>query len=163
MKIGGTHYRTIWPIQSSGGDDAVEVIDQTRLPHEFATLTLASAEDCARAIKTMVVRGAPLIGATAAYGMALAMRADASDAALEHAHDMLLATRPTAVNLHWALARMKDKLRNQPARSARRTGLGRSRRDLRRGCRGLPRHRRARAEDPRKPPPKGRAAKRSTS
>ena len=107
MKIAGTHYRTIWP-----KGEAVEVIDQTRLPHEFATLTLKSAEDCARAIKTMVVRGAPLIGATAAYGLALAMREDASDTALDAAHDALLATRPTAVNLRWALARMRDKLRN---------------------------------------------------
>jgi len=107
MKIAGTHYRTIWP-----KGEAVEVIDQTCLPHEFATLTLKSAEDCARAIKTMVVRGAPLIGATAAYGLALAMRDDASDAALDAAHDRLLATRPTAVNLRWALARMRDKLRN---------------------------------------------------
>lgn len=110
MKISGTHYRTIWP----KGDDAVEVIDQTRLPHEFATQILADAEDCARAIKTMVVRGAPLIGATAAYGVALAMKSDASDAALDRTHDMLLATRPTAVNLRWALARMRDRLRNRP-------------------------------------------------
>ncbi|MDE3116535.1 MAG: S-methyl-5-thioribose-1-phosphate isomerase, partial [Pseudomonadota bacterium] len=107
MKIAGRHYRTIWP-----KGEAVEVIDQTRLPHEFATLTLKSAEDCARAIKTMVVRGAPLIGATAAYGLALAMRADASDVALDAGHDRLLATRPTAVNLRWALARMRDRLRN---------------------------------------------------
>ncbi len=107
MKIAGRHYRTIWP-----KGEAVEVIDQTRLPHEFATLTLKSAEDCARAIKTMVVRGAPLIGATAAYGMALAMREEPSDIALDAAHDALLATRPTAVNLRWALARMRDRLRN---------------------------------------------------
>jgi methylthioribose-1-phosphate isomerase len=110
MKIAGTHYRTIWP----KGDDAVEVIDQTRLPHAFATQVLDSAEECARAIRTMVVRGAPLIGATAAYGVALAMQIDASDAALEHAHDRLLATRPTAVNLHWALDRMVKALRNRP-------------------------------------------------
>ena len=62
----------------------------------------------------MIVRGAPLIGATAAYGIALAMRADASDAALDRAHDILLATRPTAINLHWALERMRDRLRNHP-------------------------------------------------
>ncbi len=110
MKIAGRHYRTIWP----KGEDAVEVIDQTKLPHEFKTQALNSAEDCARAIKSMVVRGAPLIGTTAAYGMALAMKSDASDAALERAHGMLLATRPTAVNLHWALARMRDTLRKRP-------------------------------------------------
>ena len=79
MKIAGTPYRTIWPV----GDEAVEVIDQTRLPHEFATQILDSAEECARVIRTMVVRGAPLIGATAAYGMALAMQVDASDAGLD--------------------------------------------------------------------------------
>src|SRR5437762_2220471 len=108
MNINGRHYRTIWPV----GDDAVEVIDQTKLPHRFETVTLRSAEDCARAIRQMIVRGAPLIGATAAYGMALAMREDASDEALDRAHDLLLATRPTAVNLRWALKRMCDALRN---------------------------------------------------
>ncbi|HEV2563235.1 MAG TPA: S-methyl-5-thioribose-1-phosphate isomerase [Rhizomicrobium sp.] len=110
MKINGHHYRTIWPL----GDNAVEVIDQTKLPHEFATLTLRSAADCAHAIKTMIVRGAPLIGATAAYGIALAMREDASDEALDRAHDMLAETRPTAINLRWALKRMRDHLRNHP-------------------------------------------------
>ena len=110
MKIDGKPYRTIWPL----GDGAVEVIDQTKLPHEFVTKTLTSADDAARAIKTMIVRGAPLIGATAAYGVALAMRRDASDDALTSAHDLLLATRPTAVNLRWALTRMRDALRNRP-------------------------------------------------
>jgi methylthioribose-1-phosphate isomerase len=110
MKINGRPYRTIWP----KGGDAVEVIDQTKLPHEFVTLTLKTAQDCAHAIKTMIVRGAPLIGATAAYGIALASAADASDEALGRAHDMLAETRPTAINLRWALARMKDKLRNHP-------------------------------------------------
>ncbi len=111
MKISGKHYRTIWPISG----EAVEVIDQARLPHEFATQILDSAEECARAIRTMVVRGAPLIGATAAYGMALAMQVDATDPELEEAHALLLATRPTAVNLHWALARMEAKLKPLPA------------------------------------------------
>ncbi len=110
MKIDGKPYRTIWPV----GDAIVEVIDQTKLPHEFVTLTLRSIEDCAHAIRTMIVRGAPLIGATAAYGIALAMRRDASDAALDRAHDTLLETRPTAVNLRWALKRMCDALRNHP-------------------------------------------------
>ncbi|MGH6872220.1 MAG: S-methyl-5-thioribose-1-phosphate isomerase [Rhizomicrobium sp.] len=110
MKIAGKSYRTIWPV----GGDAVEVIDQTRLPHEFQTRVLRSAADAAHAIKAMIVRGAPLIGATAAYGLALAMRADAGDAALDAAHDMLAETRPTAVNLRWALARMRDALRNRP-------------------------------------------------
>ena len=111
MKINGTPYRTIWP----EGEDAVSVIDQTRLPHAFAVQRLSSAEDCAHAIKTMVVRGAPLIGATAAYGVALAMRGDASDTALDAVHDFLLATRPPA----------------QPAAgNARRACLGRSCRHL---------------------------------
>jgi methylthioribose-1-phosphate isomerase len=110
MKINGKPYRTIWPV----GDSAVEVIDQTKLPHQFVTLTLKTLEDCAHAIKAMIVRGAPLIGATAAYGVALAMQKDASDTALDAAHDTLLETRPTAVNLRWALKRMCDVLRNQP-------------------------------------------------
>jgi methylthioribose-1-phosphate isomerase len=109
MKIGGRAYRTIWPV----GEAAVEVIDQTKLPHEFATARLASVDDAARAIRDMVVRGAPLIGATAACGVALAMLADASDENLDRAHDLLLAARPTAVNLRWALERMRARLRNQ--------------------------------------------------
>ena len=110
MKINNKTYRTIWPL----GDSAVEVIDQTKLPHRFETLTLCNAADAAHAIKAMIVRGAPLIGATAAYGMALAMREDASDEALDLAHDMLAETRPTAINLRWALTRMRDRLRNHP-------------------------------------------------
>jgi methylthioribose-1-phosphate isomerase len=110
MKIAGRHHRTIWPVATG----AVEVIDQTKLPHAFETVTLRSAQDATDAIKRMVVRGAPLIGATAAYGIAMAMREDASDAALDRAYDLLLATRPTAINLHWALARMRDRLRNRP-------------------------------------------------
>jgi methylthioribose-1-phosphate isomerase len=110
LKINGKSYRTIWP----HAETSVEVIDQTKLPHEFRTVQLKSAADAARAIKQMIVRGAPLIGATAAYGIALAMREDASDEALDAAHDMLLETRPTAINLRWALKRMCDALRNHP-------------------------------------------------
>jgi methylthioribose-1-phosphate isomerase len=110
MKIHGKPWRTIWPI----GDDAVGIIDQTRLPHRFETLELRTLDDAAHAIKAMIVRGAPLIGATAAYGVALAMRSDASDEALDRAHDILAETRPTAINLRWALTRMCDVLRNQP-------------------------------------------------
>ena len=107
MRIDGTDYRTIWL-----GDDgeAVEVIDQTKLPHRFEILTLNSAAEAADAIKRMVVRGAPLIGATAAYGMALAAREDSSDSALGRAYDLLFKSRPTAVNLRWALERMQTKL-----------------------------------------------------
>jgi len=110
MKIAGRAYRTIWPV----GNDTVEVIDQTRLPFELATLELKTAADAAQAIRSMVVRGAPLIGATAAYGIALAMRDDASDENLDRAHELLMATRPTAVNLRWALQRIRTALRNRP-------------------------------------------------
>ncbi|TQI73350.1 methylthioribose-1-phosphate isomerase [Bosea sp. AK1] len=112
MKINGQHYRTIWLAQDGW---RVVVIDQTRLPFRFETVALGSAEQAADAIRSMVVRGAPLIGATAAYGVALAMRTDASDAALEAALALLGATRPTAVNLHWALARMRGVLASLPA------------------------------------------------
>jgi methylthioribose-1-phosphate isomerase len=104
MKINGQHYRTIWLAQDGW---RVVVIDQTRLPFRFETVALGSAEQAADAIRNMVVRGAPLIGATAAYGVALAMRSDASGTALEAALALLGATRPTAVNLRWALERMR--------------------------------------------------------
>ena len=102
MNVAGRPTRTIWP---SADGAAVEIIDQTRLPHAFVTARLATLDDAAHAIRAMLVRGAPLIGATAAWGMWLALRADASDAALAHAHATLLATRPTAINLRWALDR----------------------------------------------------------
>jgi len=104
MKVNGTPYRTIWLAEDGW---AVEIIDQTKLPHEFITVRLESMQDAALAIKDMWVRGAPLIGATAAYGVALAMREDASDANLQAMYDYLFATRPTAVNLRWALDDMK--------------------------------------------------------
>ena len=103
MKIAGTPYRTIWPVAPG----VVRVIDQSRLPFELVTLDITTLEDAARAIKTMVVRGAPLIGATAAYGLALALRTDASDQRIDEAARILRATRPTAVNLAWALARVR--------------------------------------------------------
>jgi len=105
MKIGGKSYRTLWPTPQG---DAIEVIDQTLLPHRFATRRLADLDSTIRAIKTMVVRGAPLIGATAAYGFAMALRADPSDAALGDAFERLLASRPTAVNLRFALEATRD-------------------------------------------------------
>jgi len=111
MKIGGKSYRTIWP--NADGESA-EIIDQTKLPHAFETVTLRALDDAARAIATMQVRGAPLIGATAAYGVALALRADASDEGLERACETLAATRPTAINLRWALDEMQKAVRNQP-------------------------------------------------
>src|SRR5205085_10479222 len=90
------------------------VIDQTVLPHRFATVRLTTLDHAAHAIKSMQVRGAPLIGATAAYGVVLALRADASDEALERAYATLIATRPTAVNLKWALDEMMAAVRNRP-------------------------------------------------
>ena len=103
MKINGTPCRTIWKTD----DGAVEIIDQTRLPHEFATVRLESMRDAEHAIYTMQVRGAPLIGVTAAYGVALSMSHHASDAALKATCDMLVKARPTAVNLRWAVERMR--------------------------------------------------------
>ena len=107
MKVQGKAYRTIWLAEDGW---AVEIIDQTRLPHEFVTCRLETAEQAAHAIKAMLVRGAPLIGATAAYGLALAMRSDPSDANLAAASEMLMATRPTAVNLRWALQDLGGRL-----------------------------------------------------
>ena len=111
MKVDGKPMRTIW-VEGDGA--ACGIIDQTRLPHRFETLRLATVEEAAHAIRAMQVRGAPLIGATAAYAMWLAMRADASDEALERAYALLLATRPTAINLKWALDEMMAVLRNRP-------------------------------------------------
>ncbi len=104
MNVNGVPYRTIWLAEDGV---TVEIIDQTRLPHEFIVVQLKTLEDAVIAIRDMWVRGAPLIGATAAYGVALAMRADASDAAFEAACDTLYTARPTAVNLRWALDEMR--------------------------------------------------------
>jgi methylthioribose-1-phosphate isomerase len=104
MNVDGKAYRTIW-----SESDRVFVIDQTLLPHDFAVLELRHLADAAVAIESMVVRGAPLIGATAAFGMALAMREDPS--ALDAAYQTLIATRPTAVNLRWALDRLHGVLK----------------------------------------------------
>ena len=100
MKVDGKPFRTIWPADDGW---AVEIIDQTKLPFEFVTVRLESLDDAAKAIRDMEVRGAPLIGATAAYGMALAMHGDPSDENLKAAAKALIATRPTAVNLRWAI------------------------------------------------------------
>ncbi len=124
MKVGARHYRTIWL-----ADDGrtVEVIDQTKLPHGFEILSLGSLEDAADAIRRMVVRGAPLIGVTAAYGMALEMQRQTSDQAIEAAYESLFQTRPTAVNLRWALDDMRRVLlaaapSERPALAYRRAG-----------------------------------------
>ena len=119
MKVNGTPTRTIW-LAADGA--AVEIIDQTRLPHHFEVARLETLDDAARAIKDMLVRGAPLIGATAAHGLALAMRQDASDAGPGAAYDRLFATRPTAVNLRWALDDLRGRL--APLAPAERVGGG---------------------------------------
>jgi methylthioribose-1-phosphate isomerase len=110
MKVDGKPMRTIW-VEADG---AVGIIDQTQLPHRFVARSLQSLADAAHAIKSMQVRGAPLIGAAAAYGVALALREDASDANLERACAALATTRPTAINLKWALAEMAAAVRNRP-------------------------------------------------
>jgi methylthioribose-1-phosphate isomerase len=107
MKIGGKNYRTIW---SEG--ESVLVIDQTKLPYQFEVVAWHSVDAAAQGIRSMVVRGAPLIGAAAAYGVALAMKANPSDESLQRAYDLLIQSRPTAVNLRWALDRMSGLLKN---------------------------------------------------
>lgn len=109
MKVAGSHYRSI--VNRAG---RVFVIDQTRLPHELVLVELRSLDDAAAAIRNLVVRGAPLIGVTAAYGVALAMAADPSSAALEAAISTLVATRPTARNLRWAVDPLGGELRHLP-------------------------------------------------
>ncbi len=111
MKVDGKPMRSIW-LEPDGW--SVGVIDQTALPHRFATARLLTLDDAAHAIRTMLIRGAPLIGATAAYGICLALRADASDEALDRAYAALIATRPTAINLKWALDEMVAAVRNRP-------------------------------------------------
>ena len=107
MKVDGRDFRSIW-VEPDGW--TIGAIDQRRLPHEFVIARITSCEAAAEAIRAMLVRGAPLIGATAAYGVALAMRSDPSDAALERACERLIATRPTAINLKWALDEMRKAL-----------------------------------------------------
>jgi methylthioribose-1-phosphate isomerase len=102
--VDGKHFRSIW-LEPDGW--SVGAIDQRKLPHEFVVAQLATCADAAHAIRSMLVRGAPLIGATAAYGMALAVRDDKSDAGIARAYDVLIATRPTAINLRWALEEMR--------------------------------------------------------
>ena len=107
LKVNQTSYRTIWPAQDGR---RVQIIDQTRLPHEFIILELETVDAVAEAIKVMRVRGAPLIGAAAAYGVAIAMYEDATTENLERAVTLLGSMRPTAVNLHWALDDMRSRL-----------------------------------------------------
>src|ERR1700727_2373015 len=111
VKVDGRHFRSIW-LEPDGW--SVGAVDQRRLPHEFVMARIASCEDAAGEIRSMLVRGAPLIGATAAYGIALATRVDSSDAALDQAYNTLIATRPTAINLKWALDELRGTLRPLP-------------------------------------------------
>jgi methylthioribose-1-phosphate isomerase len=123
VKVDGTPYRTIW----LGADGtAVQVIDQTLLPHRFVVRELKTMEDAEKAIRTMIVRGAPLIGAAAAYGMALAMATDSSDAMLARAYTVLMESRPTAVNLRWALDDLRALLAPLPAAKRRETAYRRA-------------------------------------
>jgi len=107
MKVDGQPYRTIW---LSVNGESVSVIDQTLLPHLFKTVEWRTVEDVVAGIRNMVVRGAPLIGASAGYGIALAMAVDPGDKSFESAYEILFASRPTAVNLRWALDRMRSVL-----------------------------------------------------
>jgi methylthioribose-1-phosphate isomerase len=108
MRVDDRHYRSVW-LEPDGW--SVGAIDQRKLPYEFVIARLTTAEEAAEAIRSMLVRGAPLIGATAAYGMALAMRADGSDGALDRAYQTLIVARPTAINLKWALEEMRAVLK----------------------------------------------------
>ena len=123
MKVAGRAMRTIW---LAADRRTVEIIDQTRLPHELVIIPLARLDDAARAIREMQVRGAPLIGATAAYGMALAMAEDPSDRGIDEAAATLAATRPTAVNLAWAVAEMRRTLAELPPERRRAAALARA-------------------------------------
>ena len=111
MKVDGKPMRSIW-LEPDGW--SVGVIDQTMLPHRFATARLTTLAEAAHAIRAMLIRGAPLIGATAAYGICLALRQDASDDGLDSAYAVLIATRPTAINLKWGLDEMVAAVRNRP-------------------------------------------------
>ncbi|MFQ5985102.1 MAG: S-methyl-5-thioribose-1-phosphate isomerase [Alphaproteobacteria bacterium] len=110
MKVDGVSYRSIWPAEDGW---SVHIIDQTKLPHAFVVARLTSVDEAAEAIRTMRVRGAPLIGATAAYGLCLALRRDPSDEAMDRAYQTLLLTRPTGQNLRWALEEIRASVRNQ--------------------------------------------------
>lgn len=105
MLVNGKHYRTIWPDESG---TTVSIIDQTKLPYSFEFATLKTLNDACHAISSMQVRGAPLIGATAGYGFALACQVSSTDDALLAAKNQLIAARPTAVNLAWAANRLYD-------------------------------------------------------
>ena len=105
MRIKGKEYRTIWY-----EENVVKIIDQTKLPHQFIIKDLKSVKDAINAIKIMEVRGAPLIGGTAAYGMALAVKENNDPEFIKKSSEELIQSRPTAINLKWAVDRMMKKL-----------------------------------------------------
>ncbi len=111
MQVNGTPYRCIW---SEADGRSIGIIDQTKLPHRFETVSLCTLDDAVLAISDMLVRGAPLIGATAAYGVCLGLNEDCSDSGLDAACTALIAARPTAVNLRWAVERMRSLLSPLP-------------------------------------------------
>ena len=125
MKIDGTPYRSIWVDEQD--EWSIRIIDQTKLPWSIDIVRLTAVAEVAHAIRSMQVRGAPLIGATAAYGICLALRADASTDAMERDCAMLAATRPTAVNLRWAIERMLTRLRNTRSEDRVRTAYAEAR------------------------------------
>ena len=108
MLINGKEWQTIWLHESN---EFVVVIDQTKLPHEIVTKEVRSSDDAAIAIKDMIIRGAPLIGVMGAYGLMLGLMEDPSDANLDRTFKKLKSTRPTAINLNWALKRVYDKVK----------------------------------------------------
>ena len=112
MKIDGIAYRSVW--LDANDRWSVHILDQTKLPWSLEVLRLTTRDEAAHAIRSMQTRGAPLIGAVAAYALCLALRADASTDAMERDAELINATRPTAVNLGWALDRMLTRLRNTP-------------------------------------------------
>ena len=105
MLVDGEHYRSIWIDDETG---LLQIIDQTRLPHRFEVRTIADMASALEAIRTMRVRGAPLLGATAAHAIAISLANDPGDVALKRAAKELIATRPTAINLRWAVERVVD-------------------------------------------------------
>src|SRR5580698_10445512 len=113
MRVRGIAYRSVWVSPDEGW--SVHIFDQTKLPWALDILRLTSRDQAALAIRSMQTRGAPLIGAVAAYGLCLALREDASTEAMERDAALLATTRPTAINLRWTLDRMLTRLRNTPA------------------------------------------------
>ena len=105
MKINGKEYRTIW-----FENNIVKIIDQTKLPHQFIIKELKTVKEAIKAIKTMEVRGAPLIGGTAAYGIVLSIKENNDPKFIKKSAEELIQSRPTAINLKWAVDRMIKKL-----------------------------------------------------